>query len=130
MGTEEQGCVMYAVSDRSGETATRVVRGASAQFGKGRVQIKVLQRVQSAQQVIDFIEGQGDAIRPTAVFHTVLSKRMREDLRAALATMRIPAVDLIGSTCQVMSSLLGEEAQDTPGLTIGDGAEPVLFDLG
>lgn len=120
---------VYAASDMTGETVTRVVRGASAQFASGHVTIKVLQHVTSVAQVIGFIEDQGDDQRPCAVFHTILDLRMREDLRLALQTRRIPSVDLLGSTAHVMASLLGEQPQATPGLTIDDGAEPLYFDL-
>lgn len=65
-----------------------------------------------------------------AVFHTILSKRTREDLRQALQTLRIPSVDLLGSTAHVMADLLGEQPTLTPGLTIDDGAEPLWFNLG
>ena len=66
---------------------------------------------------------------PCAVFHTILAKRTREDLRNALQTLRIPSIDLLGSTAHVMADLLGEEPQETPGLTIDDGTEPEVFTL-
>lgn len=116
---------VYAVSDMTGETVARLVRAASAQFPQGHVTIKVLQHVGSARQVVDFVETQRDA-GPVAVFHTILSKRMREDLRTALQTMRIPSIDLLGSAAHVISDLLDERPQETPGLTIDDGAEPTV----
>lgn len=120
---------VYAVSDMTGETVTRIVRAASAQFPSGHVTIKVLRSASSARQVVDFIEGQGDDRHPCAVFHTILSKSVREELRLALQTMCIPSVDLLGSTAHVMADLLGERPQGRPGLTIDDGAEPLYFDL-
>ena len=114
----------------TGETVARLVRAASAQFPTSDVTIKVLQHASSAQQVVDFIEGQGDDLVPCAVFHTILTLRMREDLRTALQTLRIPSVDLLGSTSHVMAELLGKQPQETPGLTIDDGAQPTYFDLG
>lgn len=120
---------VYAISDMTGETVARLVRAASAQFPQGHVTIKVLQHVTSAQQVADFIRDQGDDRVPCAVFHTILALRMREDLRACLQTLRIPSIDLLGSTAHVMSDLVGEPPQETPGLTIDDGAEPIYFDL-
>ena len=122
--------VVYAVSDMTGETVTRIVRAASAQFPHGEVAIKVLQHCSSAEQVISFIEEQGDTTKPVAVFHTILSRRMREDLRQALQTLRIPSVDLLGSTAHVMADLLDEQPTLTPGLTIDDGAEPSYYELG
>ena len=119
---------VYAVSDMTGQTVERIVRAASAQFPSGHVTIKVLQHIRSAAQIVAFIEGEGDA-GPIAVFHTILSQRTREDLRAALATLRIPSVDLLGSTAHVMADLLGERPQATPGLTIDDGAIPTWIDL-
>lgn len=119
---------VYAVSDMTGETVARIVRAASAQFPAGDVTIKVLQHIQSVQQIVDFIEAQADP-GPVAVFHTILAKRTREDLRTALQTLRVPSVDLLGSTAHVMADLLGEHPQETPGLTIDDGAEPTCFDL-
>ena len=120
---------VYAVSDMTGETVTRIVRAASAQFPIGHVRIKVLQHIDSAEQIVAFIEQQADE-GPVAVFHTILAKRTREDLRLALQTLRIPSIDLLGSTAHVMADLLGEEPQETPGLTIDDGAEPLSFNLG
>ena len=121
---------VYAVSDMTGETVARLVRAASAQFPISDVTIKVLQHASSAQQVVDFIEGQGDDLVPCAVFHTILTLRIREDLRTALQTLRIPSVDLLGSTSHVMAELLGKQPQETPGLTIDDGVLPTYFDLG
>lgn len=121
---------VYAVSDMTGETVARLVRAASAQFPISDVTIKVLQHASSAQQVVDFIEGQGNGLVPCAVFHTILTLRMREDLRTALQTLRIPSVDLLGSTSHVMAELLDKQPQETPGLTIDDGVLPTYFDLG
>lgn len=119
---------VYAASDMTGETVERIVRAASAQFPQGSVTIKVLQHIQSAEQIVSFIEEQADP-GPVAVFHTILAKRTREDLRTALQTLRIPSVDLLGSTAHVMADLLNVRPQTTPGLTIDDGAEPIFFDL-
>ena len=123
------GITVYGVSDMTGETVARIVRAASAQFPAGKVTIKVLSHVSSAKQIVDFIEREGDAGTPTAVFHTILSKRVRKDLRNALQALRIPSVDLLGSTAHVMADLLGERPQQKPGLTIDDGAAPEVFDL-
>lgn len=120
---------VYAVSDMTGTTVGRIVRAASAQFPRDRVHIKLLQYVTSAEQIVDFIQQQGDDRGACAVFHTILAKRTREDLRHALQTLRIPSVDLLGSTAHVIAGLLDEEPQETPGLTIDDGVEPEVFDL-
>ena len=124
------GIVVYAVSDMTGTTVSRIVRAASAQFERGHVEIKVLQHATSAQQIIDFLTEQGDDLCPCAVFHTILSEQVRHDLRNALQTLRIPSIDLLGSTAHVMADLLDERPQTKPGLTIEDGAEPLVFDLG
>ena len=124
-----KGIAVYAVSDQTAETVCRLVRAASAQFPKGDITIKALSHASSARQVVDFIEAQGDGRIPCAVFHTILQKRFREDLRCALQTLRIPAIDLLGSTAHVMADLIGEGPSETPGLTIGDGATPTFFDL-
>ena len=120
---------VYGVSDMTGETVARIVRAASAQFPSGEVTIKILQHASSAQQIMDFIDAQGDSNQPCAVFHTILSGNVRKDLRNALQTLHIPSVDLLGSTAHVMADLLDERPQETPGLTIDDGAEPLYFDL-
>ena len=119
---------VYGVSDMTGETVARIVRAASAQFPEGHVRIKVLCNAPSAEQVVGFIQEQGDD-DACAVFHTILSKRVRKDLRNALQALRIPSVDLLGSTAHVMADLLGERPQQKPGLTIDDGAAPEVFDL-
>ena len=98
---------VYGVSDMTGETVERIVRAASAQFPAGEVTIKMLQHASDAQQVIDFIEQQGDTETPTAVFHTILSPRTRADLRSACQTLRIPSIDLLGPAVTVISTLTG-----------------------
>ena len=120
---------VYAVSDMTGQTVTRIVRAASAQFKTDHVRIKVLSHATSAEQIVSFIQQQGDCHGTCSVFHTILSKHVRKDLRNALQTLRIPSVDLLGSTAHVMADLLGEQPQDKPGLTIDDGTEPEVFDL-
>ena len=127
--TIEPSIVVYAVSDMTGETVERLVRAASAQFPEGHVTIKVLQHARSAEQIVAFIESDRDG-RPVAVFHTILFKRTREDLRNALQTLRIPSVDLLGSAAHVMADLLGAPPAATPGLTIDDGAQPTYMTRG
>ena len=121
--------VVYGVSDMTGETVARILRAASAQFPASEGTIKVLRNATSAEQVVSFIQQQGDDARPCAVFHTILSKRVRKDLRNALQALRIPSVDLLGSTAHVMADLLGEHPQTMPGITIEDGAQPTYHDL-
>lgn len=121
--------VVYGVSDMTGETVSRVVRAASAQFASGRVAIRVLGHVASAQQVVDFVEEKDEVEMPVAVFHTILDPQMRDDLRNALQTRGIPSVDLLGMPAHVMADLLGERPTTTPGITIDDGATPEFFDL-
>ena len=125
----EESIIVYAVSDMTGETVGRIVRAASAQFPSSHVHIKLLCHVSSVEQIVRFIRAQGDDCRSCAVFHTILSKRMRSDLRTALQTLRIASIDLLGSTAHVMADLLDEEPRDRPGLTIDDGVEPEVFDF-
>ena len=124
-----KGITVYAVSDMTGTTVGRIVRAASAQFSGGRVHIMVLSHATSAEQIVGFIQERGEYSGTCAVFHTILSKRVRKDLRNALQALRIPSIDLLGSTAHVMADLLDERPQDKPGLTIDDGAEPAYFDL-
>lgn len=125
----EKCITVYGVSDMTGETVERIVRAASAQFVPGHVRIIILRHAGSAAEVIGFIEEQGDIAGTTAVFHTILDRRTREDLRLALQTRRIPSIDLLGSTVHVMADLLEERPVATPGLTIDDGAVPQHVDL-
>ena len=104
-----EGITVYAVSDMTGTTVGRIVRAASAQFPAGHVSIKVLSHATSAEQIVDFIRWQGDDLGACAVFHTILVKRTREDLRNALQTLRIPSVDLLGPAITIISTLTGEE---------------------
>ena len=71
---------VYAVSDMTGQTVSRVVRAASAQFAPGHVRIKVLSHAVSAEQIVAFIQQSGDGQGTCAVFHTILSKQVRKDL--------------------------------------------------
>ena len=113
----------------SGATIPQRFRTMVDRFGDDPLSMKQAGIVYAAEQIVDFIRKQGDDNGACAVFHTILAKRTREDLRNALQTLRIPSVDLLGSTARVMADLLNEEPQETPGLTIDDGAVPEVFDM-
>lgn len=83
----------------------------------------------SAQQVLDYINGNGAAGVSCAVFHTILDPQVREDLRNALQAQGIPSVDLLGMPAHVMGDLLSVRPTTTPGITIDDGVEPAFVDM-
>ncbi|SEH57672.1 MULTISPECIES: kinase/pyrophosphorylase [Atopobiaceae] len=107
--------VVIVISDACGKTATGVVEAAADQFGADSVVIKRLSNVKTVDTVCEFLNGNIEEDVPLAVFHTIVERNLRRDIRRELDKRGIPSIDLLGPAITVISTLTGEEPKYEPG---------------
>ena len=105
----EEPPIVFVLSDARGKTAVGVVEAAAAQFVDDIIAIKQLGNVRSVQMVNDYIDANIKDGAEVAVFHTIVDRNLRRDIRRALDARGIPSVDLLGPAITIISTLTGEE---------------------
>lgn len=113
--TETPTPVVFVISDARGETATGVVTAAASQFTDDIVVIKRLGEVRSVETVREYLDAELDPDVPLAVFHTIVDRNLRRDIRRELDKRGIPSVDLLGPAVTIISTLTGEEPVNEAG---------------
>ncbi len=107
--------IVFVISDARGETATGVVSAAASQFTDDIVVIKRLSEVRSVDTVRNYLDDNVDPDVPLAVFHTVVNRNLRRDIRRELDRRGIPSIDLLGPAVTIISTLTGEEPVNEAG---------------
>ena len=107
--------IVFVISDARGETATGVVSAAASQFTDDIVIIKRLGEVRSVDTVKNYLDENVDPDVPLAVFHTVVDRNLRRDIRRELDKRGIPSIDLLGPAVTIISTLTGEEPVNLAG---------------
>ena len=107
--------VVIVLSDARGKTATGVVEAAADQFGADSVVIKKLSNVNSVEMVSDFLSKEAAEDIPQAVFHTIVERNLRRDIRRELDKRGIPSIDLLGPAVTIISTLTGAEPVNEAG---------------
>lgn len=115
---------IHVISDSSGDTAVRVLRGASVQFSSAAVEISVLRHTSSIDQIRTYLDREVAEGEETAVFHTIMNKQLRDAMKQLLDSRDIPSVDVLGPATMVLSSVLNEDPARAVGLTLDDGVMP------
>ena len=113
--TETPTPIVFVISDARGETATGVVTAAASQFVDDIVQIKRLGEVRSVDAVCTYLDDNVDPDCPLAVFHTVVDRNLRRDIRRELDKRGIPSIDLLGPAVTIISTLTGQEPVNEAG---------------
>ena len=107
--------IVFVISDARGETATGVVSAAASQFTDDIVIIKRLGEVRSVDVVKTYLDENVDPDCPLAVFHTIVDRNLRRDIRRELDKRGIPSIDLLGPAVTIISTLTGEEPVNEAG---------------
>jgi regulator of PEP synthase PpsR (kinase-PPPase family) len=107
--------VVIVISDARGKTATGVVEAAADQFSEDSVIIKSIGNVRNLDTVVKYLDENIEEGIPVAVFHTIVDRNLRRDIRRELDKRGVPSIDLLGPAITVLSSLTGEE----PKLVVG-----------
>lgn len=113
--TETPTPIVFVISDARGETATGVVAAAASQFTDDIVIIKRLSEVRSVDTVRSYLDENVDPDCPLAVFHTIVDRNLRRDIRRELDKRGIPSIDLLGPAVTIISTLTGAEPVNEAG---------------
>ena len=113
--TETPTPIVFVISDARGETATGVVTAAASQFTDDIVVIKRLGEVRDVDTVRSYLDAEVDPDCPLAVFHTIVDRNLRRDIRRELDKRGIPSIDLLGPAVTIISTLTGEEPVNEAG---------------
>jgi regulator of PEP synthase PpsR (kinase-PPPase family) len=113
--TETPTPIVFVISDARGETATGVVAAAASQFTDDIVIIKRLGEVRSVDTVRSYLDENVDPDCPLAVFHTIVDRNLRRDIRRELDKRGIPSIDLLGPAVTIISTLTGAEPVNEAG---------------
>lgn len=113
--TETPTPIVFVISDARGETATGVVTAAASQFVDDIVQIKRLGEVRSVETVRTYLDENVEPDCPLAVFHTIVDRNLRRDIRRELDKRGIPSIDLLGPAVTIISTLTGQEPVNMAG---------------
>ena len=113
--TEAPTPIVFVISDARGETATGVVSAAASQFTDDIVVIKRLGEVRDADTVRKYLDENLESDTQIAVFHTIVDRNLRRDVRAICDTRGIPSIDLLGPAVTIISTLTGEEPVNEAG---------------
>ena len=113
--TETPTPIVFVISDARGETATGVVTAAASQFTDDIVVIKRLGEVRSVDTVREYLDAELDPDCPLAVFHTIVDRNLRRDIRRELDKRGIPSIALLGPAVTIISTLTGAEPVNEAG---------------
>ena len=113
--TETPTPIVFVISDARGDTATGVVEAAASQFTDDIVHIKRLGEVRDVDVVRAYLDENVDPDCPLAVFHTIVDRNLRRDIRRELDKRGIPSIDLLGPAVTIISTLTGEEPVNQAG---------------
>lgn len=107
--TETPTPIVFVISDARGETATGVVSAAASQFTDDIIIVKRLGEVNDIDTVKNYLDENVDPDVPLAVFHTIVDRNLRRDIRREMDKRGIPSIDLLGPAVTIISTLTGEE---------------------
>lgn len=105
----EEPPIVFVFSDARGKTASSVVEAAADQFVDGIIVIKKLGNVNSVEMVREYLDANADDNADVAVFHTIVDRNLRREIRNELDERGIPSIDLLGPAITIISTLTGEE---------------------
>jgi regulator of PEP synthase PpsR (kinase-PPPase family) len=105
----EEPPIVFVLSDARGKTASGVVEAAASQFVDDIVIIKQLGNVRDINMVTEYLDANMTENAQVAVFHTIVDRNLRREIRRELDARGIPSVDLLGPAITIISTLTGEE---------------------
>jgi len=105
----EEPPIVFVFSDARGKTASSVVEAAADQFVDGIIVIKKLGNVNSVDMVREYLDANAADGADVAVFHTIVDRNLRREIRNELDERGIPSIDLLGPAITIIATLTGEE---------------------
>lgn len=104
---------VFAVSDFSGETASRVARSAISQFPNNQFKIISVTGVCKNSQIDNLIKRAKKG--PSVIFFTLVKPEFRQRLMEKTKEAGVPAVDIFGPAVQAVDLVTGQHPMLEPG---------------
>jgi len=114
MPTPPARLTIYVVSDATGDTAERMVRGALVQFPEAPVRLVRRGHVRTAEEVHRVVAEA--AAENAVVMHTLVSNELRRLMLEEARSREIDALDMMGPVLDRMATHLELSPQEKPGL--------------
>ncbi len=114
MPTPAKKITIYAISDATGDTAERMVRGALVQFPDAPVRLVRRGLVRTANEVRQVIAAA--AADDAVVMHTLVSNELRQLMLEEARSRELDALDMMGPVLDRLATHLDLSPQEQPGL--------------
>ena len=102
------------LSDATGTTAEMVVRNALSQFEHTNIELERFSYVRNESKVIEAVESAFES--EGLIFHTLVSKKLREVLLSESIHKGVQTIDLMGPALGVLSKFFKEPPHMDPGI--------------
>jgi len=102
------------LSDATGTTAEMVVRNALSQFEHTNIELERFSYVRNESKVIEAVESAFES--EGLIFHTLVSKKLREVLLSESIRKGVQTIDLMGPALGVLSKFFKEPPHMDPGI--------------
>ena len=114
MPTPGEKLTVYVVSDATGDTAERMVRGALVQFPEAPVLLIRRGNVRTSDEVRRVVAEA--AAEDAIVMHTLVSNELRQLMLEEARSHEVDALDMMGPVLERMATHLNLSPQERPGL--------------
>jgi len=102
------------LSDATGTTAEMVVRNALTQFEHKDFELKRFSYVRNKSKVLEAVESAFES--GGIIFHTLVSRELRDALLSESLRKNVPTIDLMGPTLKLLSEFCNEPPKMDPGI--------------
>jgi len=102
------------LSDATGTTAEMVVRNALTQFEHKDFELERFSYVRNKSKVLEAVESAFES--GGIIFHTLVSRELRDALLSESLRKNVPTIDLMGPTLKLLSEFCNEPPKMDPGI--------------
>lgn len=114
MQENQQGQLIYVVSDSIGETAELVVRAGASQFDRFVIDIQKYPYIEDKESIDEIIASAKES--KAMIVFTIVVPELNSYIIEQAARYGIPAIDVMGPVMQTMQNMLQEPPTGKPGL--------------
>lgn len=112
--TVKQTPIIYVLSDSIGETGEVVVKAAASQFNSGKVDIRRVPYIRTAEEIEESVIEAREA--GAAIVYTLVSPDLRQLLESKSKEQNVIAVDVMGPVMDAIRTLTPDKPKFEPGL--------------
>ncbi|EST56378.1 phosphotransferase [Brevibacillus panacihumi W25] len=114
MQENQQGQLIYVVSDSIGETAELVVRAGASQFDRFVIDIQKYPYIEDKESIDEIIASAKES--KAMIVFTIVVPELNSYIIEQAARYGIPAIDVMGPVMQTLQNMLQEPPTGKPGL--------------